>query len=713
MSGIARRDFVRGAALGTAGIAGVAALGGLNAATEVQAAEPTPSLVMKPGVYCGYGRGFGPIIPVEVKIEVDETAIKSIEVINGDINHEEPVLMGTVVDYMIPRILEAQSLEVDGVCGATGASSGVKLAVEDALKKAIKAAGTPEDAISAFHAEVPKSPEEITLDYDIVVCGMGGAGSCAAMAAAEQLAANGAPVSVLAIETAGKYGGTAAIASEAFGVNPKQLAELYNDGNDFCDYDSLYEDWLQVYGVGNPCKPEVVKLIMDESGPTVDWLQFQHGFMFSFPKKGFGDCVWCVKCQYVNRGRENDGAGIKYSDYSPNPDYKWDDRFNSVIQYYDQIAADFTALGGEYLVETTCTELLYDDAGKKVTGVKAVNNVTGDVYTVNAKAVILATGGFGGSADVSEQLMEGSVFPSKGQWYIIGCQQNKGQILKSAADQGVGLYNSTMPPIIHNRTTAIQLTGFPIYFHDGVDGVDYRQATWTLNDLPLIIGTNTGHLAVSSADGVRHANEAGDFYMFNGVSYWTILGSEVLDDLAANGLPGEPGTYVSGGRYTGQGGYPAGRPIPEIYEVMDYAFDKGLVCKADTLEELAAQMGVPAEDFVAQVERYRGYCQSGVDEEFGKAAEKLVDDLAKPPFYAIDMRDAPYATCACLDVDDKVNCLAADGTPIAGLYACGNDSGGVLYSDSMPYSQYGGVALGWALTSGRVAGINAADFVSA
>lgn len=49
--------------------------------------------------------------------------------------------------------------------------------------------------------------------------------------------------------------------------------------------------------------------------------------------------------------------------------------------------------------------------------------------------------------------------------------------------------------------------------------------------------------------------------------------------------------------------------------------------------------------------------------------------------------------------------LAADGeTVIGNLYAVGNDSCGVLYTDKKPYVTYGGAALGWAYTSGRLAG---------
>ncbi|MGB3933252.1 MAG: FAD-binding protein, partial [bacterium] len=69
---------------------------------------------------------------------------------------------------------------------------------------------------------------------------------------------------------------------------------------------------------------------------------------------------------------------------------------------------------------------------------------------------------------------------------------------------------------------------------------------------------------------------------------------------------------------------------------------------------------------------------------------------------------------AALDIDANFNVLKADGkTPINGLYAVGNDSGGVLYSNKKPYVTYGGAALGWAFTSGRLAGGNAVEYITA
>ena len=709
---INRRDLIKGAALGamTLGVAGLASAAPVAAVAEPAASEPAASetVAMKPGIYCGQAWGFDWIEPVQVKIEVSETELLSVEIIEKELNREEPVIMESVERLMIPRMIEQQSTAVDSICGATFVSNGVKMATEDALKKALIAGGSDPAAIKAFQVEpIPEGGEEV-IDVDVVVCGVGGAGSSAAMSVAEQMQAAGLPVSVLAIETAGKCGGAASLGGGPFTVNAPKYSEVYNEGNPYCEYDSLYEDWMNVYGKGTGCKPEMVKLLMDESGNTIDWLQFEHGFVFTKAMQSLPSVAWACYQQFVYCANTRNAPMDLEAEY---PDYTFGPRSQAVGQYFGHMLADYQALGGKILLETTCTELLYDAAANKVTGVKAVDNISGKVYTVNAKVVITATGGFLGSTDRQAEFIQNPVYPLQGPWAVWGMYQSKGQMIKSMVDQGLATYNIDMPPCIHVKKTDGLVRKYPIYYREGVISHLQIQNTWSLNDLPLLIGNDTGNLQVGF-DGKRHYNEAGMFAFWAGGGVWyTIVGSEVVDNLAKNGFPGDPGTFKSSSWVYGFGGYPNARPIPQIYEVLEEAENLGFVHKADSLEELAGILGFPVDDFIAQVERYRGYCAAGVDDEFGKAASKLVDNLQNPPYYAVTMRPLPYATTAAMDVDTDVNVLLPDGTKVGGLFSCGNDSGGVLYSNMAPYAQYGGVALSWALTSGRLAGISAVKYL--
>ena len=669
---------------------------------EAGLSEAAGEAVMKPGVYVGEGKGFDWFEPVRVKITVDESSLLTVDVIELELNREEPVIQKAAIEHMIPRMIENQSITVDAITGATGVSTGIKLATRDALIKALVAGGSSEKAISHFEKEVEKKEETVELSYKIVVAGMGGAGTMAALSAAEQMKAAGMEPSILAIETAGKYGGTASNAGEPFAINPKRYCEKYNNGEPYTETDTLWDHWINTFTQGD-CKQDMVKLLFDNSGDTIDWLEFDHNVHLHTAQKGFGECIWPVKYQYIYISNQEEGH-----DYS---DTVLGDRSSTVGQYYDRLVKDYTDLGGEYMLETTCYELMYDQENEKVTGVKA-RGFDGTEYIVHADVVILAGGGFCGSPDMLEKYLKDDYYPLKSrEWKLWGMYQNKGQMIESAIQNGANTYNIGMVPCTHFKTTDDILTCYPVYYRDGLEERMQEQNVWSLNDLPYLLGGDAATMQVGM-NGRRNYNEGGTFAFWKGGPVWfTILGSDKMDSLAENGLPGEPGTYARSTKVYGYGGYPNGRPIPQIYEVMEKAMEKGFVFRADTLEELAEQIGVPADALVAEVERYRGFCESGVDEDFGKSDRQLVDNIQYGPYYAIKCRPTPYSTVAALDVDTNINVLKEDGTVMNGLYACGNDSGGVLYTEKDAYAQYGGVALGWAFTSGRLAGINAVNYL--
>lgn len=95
---------------------------------------------------------------------------------------------------MIPRMIEHQSIAVDAITGATASSNGVRQAVEDALTQALTAGGSDASAIKAFQTIPEKNNETIELNTQVLVVGMGGSGTAAALSAAQ----NG--LSVLAID---------------------------------------------------------------------------------------------------------------------------------------------------------------------------------------------------------------------------------------------------------------------------------------------------------------------------------------------------------------------------------------------------------------------------------------------------------------------------------------------------------------------------------
>lgn len=131
--------------------------------------------------------------------------------------------------------------------------------------------------------------------------------------------------------------------------------------------------------------------------------------------------------------------------------------------------------------------------------------------------------------------------------------------------------------------------------------------------------------------------------------------------------------------------------------------------KADTLEELADAIGIPADAFVDTVTRYTELAKKGVDEDFGKTANNLWP-IEKAPFYAIEVPVGTMNTIGGLLVNTNMQVLDSEGDgvdAIPGLYAAGNVSGG-FFGSTYP-SAVSGINKGWSIVGGYLAGKHAAS----
>ncbi len=130
----------------------------------------------------------------------------------------------------------------------------------------------------------------------------------------------------------------------------------------------------------------------------------------------------------------------------------------------------------------------------------------------------------------------------------------------------------------------------------------------------------------------------------------------------------------------------------------------GNAIKADTLDELARGMKVPAATLKATVERYNGFVATGTDLDFQKDAKHLTA-FAKPPFYAVKEGTLAMTTVSGLKINANAQVLDVQGKVIAGLYAGGNVSGG-MFNNAYPH-QVNGISLGRCMTFGYIAGRHA------
>ena len=159
---------------------------------------------------------------------------------------------------------------------------------------------------------------------------------------------------------------------------------------------------------------------------------------------------------------------------------------------------------------------------------------------------------------------------------------------------------------------------------------------------------------------------------------------------------------ISGGQFADAMSAEYGKPWSDysdnIKKDIERYIEKGTCLTADTLEDLAAKMGVPVGNFLATVERYNEHCKNGVDTDYGKRPEMLTN-IDKPPYYALKFGPSLLNVFGGFLTDTKLRVLNKDREPIPGLYATGMIAGG-MYGVDYPLLFSGnshGRCITWAL----------------
>lgn len=113
---------------------------------------------------------------------------------------------------------------------------------------------------------------------------------------------------------------------------------------------------------------------------------------------------------------------------------------------------------------------------------------------------------------------------------------------------------------------------------------------------------------------------------------------------------------------------------------MPTQIEAGLVKQADTLEDLADQLGFEGDakdNFLATCERYNELYDAQSDEDFGKPAIRL-SEIRTAPFYGAWLGASLLCTMQGIEINEKAQALDADSNPIEGLYVAGNNSGSIF-----------------------------------
>ena len=595
------------------------------------------------GTYSGTAPSFGLLSQMTCEVTFENGAIKDVKV-TEESDSQTGEWFASAEELLIPRILDAQSLEVDAITGATSSSNGIK----NCIAKAIDAAGGNADE---WYTPIEKKDDTVVIDgYDVVVVGLGGSGVLSYCAAADQGA------SVFGFDAAGKIGGNSVCTYGPMALNSEYLKDLFNGGQDYINPDEVYDTWIEY--VESEDKADIIYEAVYSSGKALDYYVENFGFEFT----GLGllgsfvvpswDKEWCV--------------------YTPDPETGWNVLGpNKTYQFLR--AMDLATSKNEknqYMTELTGEKLLFNDDGN-VIGVQA-KYYDGTTYEIYGKTVILATGGFLGN---HEMMME--VYGS--DLNAMGDTVNKGAGIKMGQSAGGATYMLHTLPMVHISQVA------NIIRTDDLtpDQKAILSALALTTDMPMV--TTGGEVwGNANQSGTQDAAVSVEIVFAPDFMYYNIYTQDDIDNIRTKGLSEAQSQATSA--FLSQGGTlpEPGTPVEDIDTILEVGAKFNDVLIAGSIAELAEKIG----------------CDAAVLSETLGGVETT--------YYAVPVTSWSYGTVGGLDVDVNMNVLREDGSPIANLYAVGQDSEGVCNIDGKAYTPWGGQAQSWTFVSGKIAGTAAA-----
>ena len=586
----------------------LSACGGSAPAATTEAAAPAAAS------YTGTAQGMGGEVSVTLTIE---NGVITDCVATGD---KETDGIGSVVIAQFPaQVVEGNTINLDAVSGATITSN----AFIEAAKAALTAAGlNPDDYMTKVAAAAAGN---VTKEADVVIVGAGGAGMTAAMTASD------AGKSVIILESQAMVGGNSVRSTggmnaaktvyqdenefgEGAGVEKmlKSAADNYAD-NEFitslaatvaqqwADYQANpvgYFDSVELMeldtmvggkGINNP---ELVKTLVEGTAPAIDWLD-ENG-MSLHNVAAFGG----ASVKRIHRPVNEEGKVVSVGAY--------------LVPLMEKACQD---RGVEFILNTTADTILTDESGKAV-GVSGTDK-DGNTVTVNAKAVVLATGGFGANLD-----MVASYKPDLKGFMTTNAPGIQGQGIAMATAIGaatVDMDQIQIHPTVEANTAAL--------ITEGLRG-----------DGAILVNANGERFTdeVSTRDKVSAAEIAQP-----GSFSWLIVDQAMAD--ASNVIQG----YITKG-YTKQGA---------------------------TYEELAKEIEVDPATFAATMEKWNGCVEAKTDADFGRTS--FANPLNTAPYYAIKVSAGVHHTMGGVVINSSTEVLKEDGSVIPGLFAAGEVTGGV------------------------------------
>lgn len=412
--------------------------------------------------------------------------------------------------------------------------------------------------------------------------------------------------------------------------------------------------------------PAVVRQLITESGPTIDWVvdkgvEIRGIRTIMPPEESF-------HCWHLFKG----GA-------------------SSVIA---KLAKSAKEKGAEILTETPARKLILTNG--VVTGVEAVNTKTGETVIVNARKVILATGGFAANKGMIEKNVPDSSDPSVSEpiWLRSALIDGRtGDGINMA--QKIGAATAGMEHVVGNAPYLPDRP--PINQFNGEDFL--KQGRCALAQPWLWVDRN-GERFFNESRGSVFTEVYAAMTNAGGIMY-NILDQKKFDQLVATG-PLIPFNAI----------VTVGTPLKALPQTFEEGKKRGWAFKADTIDDLAVQIGVPAKNLRATMEKINEYAKTGVDTEFGRKPEHIAAfDMEHGPYYALKGIRTYFLTLGGVKINRNFEALNGQGDVIHNLYIAGADMGG-LFMDTDDIKVEGATS-SFALTSGRLVARNAIEAIKA
>ena len=566
------------------------------------------------GNFTGTAKGMG---EVSVTLTLTDNVITDCTA-KGD--EETPGIGSVVIEQFPGEVVEGNTINLDSISGATITSN----AFVEAAKAALTEAGlNPDDYMAK--ADKTANGETVSYDADVVVIGAGGAGMTAAMTAAD------AGQKVVILESQAMVGGNSARATggmnaaktvyqdenefdQAAGVEKTlaTAAEKYADNETitalaktvseqwaayqanptgYFDSVELMELDTMVGGKGIN-DPELVKTLCEGTADAIDWLD-ENGITLHNVSSFGGASV-----KRIHRPVNEEGKVV------------------SVGAYMIPLLQENCEKRGIDIVLNTTVDTILTDANGAAVGVSGTDK-DGNTVVVNAKSVILATGGFGANLDMVTQYK-----PELAGFMTTNAAGAQGQGIEMATAIGAGTVDMDqiqIHPTVEANTAAL--------ITEGLRG-----------DGAILVNAN----------GERFVDEVG------------------TRDVVSAAEIAQPGSYSW---------LIVDQAMVDASSVIQGYIKKGYTKTGATYEELAKELDVDPAAFANTMETWNSYVEAKNDPDFGRTS--FANPLNNGPYYAIKVTAGVHHTMGGVTINSATEVLKEDGTVIPGLFAAGEVTGGV------------------------------------